>query len=124
MRKKKFEKTLPSGLGITKSGRLQVPNVWSPDDSELNGYGQPMPKVGDKVADVAHGGRITKKNVGEIVAIKALESTGMFAYKRDYIEFKRLIDGKVEDTSWLDSVYVLNDDEYKEVIEYLGIKPE
>jgi len=64
------------GLGITKTGRLQVPFKHGltpyPDDKavEFNCYGQPMPKIGDLISNVSHTGRITKNNIGIIVDIK------------------------------------------------------
>ena len=118
MRLKKFPSTLPSGLGVTKSGRLQIPLKWNgysikekPDD--ISCYGQPMPKVGDKVAVIAHGGLITKKNLGIVTG------TGILM-DRETVE---VILRTGETTSdWLDSLYVLTDEELLDALEYFEAK--
>ncbi len=120
MRKKTFISTLPSGLGLTKSGRLQVPNVYSSYGDELSSYGQPFAVAGDKIAMVANGGRITKKNIGEVVEIKYLEIKGL-GFNRSYIVMKYL-DGTIKDSEWTREAYVLNKDEYKDALEYLKIE--
>ena len=116
MRIKKFPNETKSGLGITKSGRLQVPYMWSPSVEQeaqgVNCYGQPIAKIGDYIAAVAHGGRITKKNIGVLVDTKYLEGW------RDYIVMKHL-DGEIKEGGWLDGVYVLSEAQYNDAINYL-----
>ncbi len=119
MKTKNFPGYTSHGLGITKSGRLQVPCVYSNDSSsELNGYGQPMAKIGDKIAMVSHTGRMTKHNVGIMVNINKMDVSNLPSNGK-YVVLKNIAGDAPKDDEWLGGAYVLSDEEYNDAIEYL-----
>ena len=73
MRAKKFKTYTESGLGISKTGKIQVPYIRDPADcndplkNTINVYRQPIAKVGDRVADVSHAGFITKNSLAVVM---------------------------------------------------------
>ena len=113
MKAKKFPSYLPSGLGVTKTGRLQVPFAASSRDNNLNSYGQPLAQIGDLIAAVSHTGKISKNNLGKLKDIKHISS-----YPDPYIVIE-LADGTVKDGEWLYGVYVMNPNEYADALNYL-----
>jgi len=113
MKAKKFPSYLPSGLGVSKTGRLQVPFAASSRDKILNSYGQPMAQVGDLIAAVSHTGRISKNNLGKLKDIKYIAS-----YPDPYIEIE-LTDGTIKKGGWLYGVYVMNPNEYSDALNFL-----
>ncbi len=119
MKSKKFLEYTKAGLGITKSGRLQVPYIYSTYEDGLNGYGQPLAKIGDKIAIVSHTGRMTKSNVGIMVNIGNFKNVSNLPSGGNYVVLKSIADEAPIDGEWLAGAYVLNDEEYQDAIEYL-----
>lgn len=113
MKKKRFKNTLPSGLGISKSGRLQVPLVACNEDGKLNDYGQKYAQIGDLIAAVPHTGFISKNNIGKLVGV---EDYPGFTGQAGEIE---LLDGTRKSAGWLRGIYVLNKAEYNDALKYL-----
>ncbi len=116
---KKFLEYTKAGLGITKSGRLQVPYVYSRKEDGLNGYGQPLAKIGDKIAMVSHTGRMTKNNVGTMVDIHVFKDVLNLPSDGNYVVLKSIADEVPVDGEWLEAAYVLSDEEYQDAKEYL-----
>ena len=121
MKSKKFLEYTKTGLGITKSGRLQVPYVCSVKEKGkgLNSYGQPLPKIGDKIAMVSHTGRMTKNNVGIIVDIRTFKVVTELPSGGDYVVLENIAKETPFEGNWLEANYILSDEEYQDAIEYL-----
>lgn len=124
---KKFPNYTEHGLGISKSGRLQVPIKGSAPQSGENWYGQPLTNIGQKIAMVSHNGMITKKNIGELVAIdfigdvKTSLEAELTQFPDPFVIVKHL-DGVTKDGEWLYCGYTLTDDEYNDALKHLGVE--
>ncbi len=113
MQKKKFEKTSLSGLGISKSGRLQIPLVGSFSEKykeDKNRFGQDLAKVGDYVSEWSMSW-ITKNNTGVVVSI----GEDKLGYNSVTVE---TLSGKTKNFSLCD-LFVLKEGQYNEIKEEL-----
>jgi len=119
MKSKKFLEYTKTGLGVTKSGRLQVPYVGAVKEDGLNRYGQPLPKIGDKIAMVSHTGRMTKNNVGIVVDICTFKDVPNLPSEGTYVVLKNIAGGAPVEGNWLEDNYLLSDEEYQDAIGYL-----
>lgn len=118
-----FDKKIPSytatGLGISKTGKIQVPIKRSPYEAilgETNSYGQPLPQVGDFVV-CSHPGFISMKTVYKVLAI----DPEVYGLDRPFTIVSENLNGKpAGDQFWGDDCFVLSDVQVEE-LKNLGI---
>ena len=116
MKLKKFNAWSPAGLGITNSGKLQIPHVaiggvaaaTHPTNSH---YGIPKVKVGDYMAATSNG-FLTPKTVGTVTSIEDLgDISKSFGLS---VKFKTITG--VDDSTWHRHAYKLTEAQYLEVV--------
>lgn len=116
---KKFPAYTKTGLGISKTGKIQVPLKRSPYEAilgETNAYGQPLPKVGDIVV-CSHPGFISMKTVYKVLAI----DPEVYGLKNSFSIVSETLDGKpARDQFWGDDCFVLSDIQIEE-LKNLGV---
>jgi len=117
-KRRKYNEVTPSGLGIFKNGRLQVPVLrLSNNDKKLNQYFQPLPEIGEYIIS-SNPGFITKKSIGKVVGI---DRTSKEAKEKGHILRVDFIDGSYG-TPIIDQVYVLNSKEMTDIEKILNVE--
>jgi len=113
MRAKKFKTYTPSGLGISKTGKIQVPYIRDPRNfPNENVYRQQNAQVGDLVADVSHAGFITKNS---LAIVEGLDSVldGKLVLKIKYFFTDKNGNERYE-AVWAHDLFVMNREQHNE----------
>ncbi|PNX48618.1 MAG: hypothetical protein BV456_09630 [Thermoplasmata archaeon M8B2D] len=120
MKAKKFNNYTNSGLGISKTGKIQVPYVYNTNPpANKTAYGQSFPIIGSFVTVSAPSGFITKNTCGKVIDIDL--SAHYINHNSNGVIVIETISGKIL-TEWSYSAYVMTNAEYNDCLNLLKDK--